>query len=102
MGKIAGPLLQQLAPLAIDALSKLPQLGGLLKLGLGLLGGQQQEDMGWLSGALKGARKLVQLENLQEKLLNLTSENMPSKQVVDWLSMLLTLLSEENLVLTNS
>jgi len=45
---------------------------------------------------------LVKLEKLQEKLLDLTSENMPSKQVVDWLSMLLTLLSEENLVLTNS
>jgi len=44
---------------------------------------------------------LVKLEKLQEKLLDLTSENMPSKQVVDWLSMLLTLLSEENLVLTN-
>ena len=54
--KIAGPLLQQLAPIAIDALSKVGQeqdlqLGGLLKLGLGLLGGiKQQEDLGFKGG----------------------------------------------------
>ena len=77
--KIAGPLLQQLAPLAIDALSKAGQeeqdlgfgfnggfntpfggasggfgwnqeqqdlqLGGLIKLGLSLLGSQQQQNL---------------------------------------------------------
>jgi len=54
--KIAGPLLEQLAPIAIDALKNVGQeqdlqLGGLLKLGLGLLGGQQQDLQ--LGGLLK-------------------------------------------------